>query len=335
MTCHIFLVTTISFATLCPFQAVLAEDYFNKSFEWHYQGARWTWSLSIPQSLYNTYRRVPVSERVKDGVAGYSFLVTTQDYYVRQVASKLHEAATQEGYGAFDEVSFILAFVQSLPYTSDSVTTKFDEYPRFPIESLVDDGGDCEDTAVLFATLVTILNYDAIFISPPSHLAVGVWGNNLYGSYYTYGSKKYYYCETTGNNWKIGDIPATYQGSSAYLYSINENRQYIPSQDTSRVPPTPDQESETTPFFQLHPEMLGIILAGILALVIVIAIFIFTKLTKASKIREFILNPQVEINEETRKTVEQTKVGKFFCRYCGAENKTDANFCEKCGKKIG
>jgi ribosomal protein L40E len=25
---------------------------------------------------------------------------------------------------------------------------------------------------------------------------------------------------------------------------------------------------------------------------------------------------------------------KKFCRYCGAENKTDAKFCEKCGKKI-
>lgn len=27
--------------------------------------------------------------------------------------------------------------------------------------------------------------------------------------------------------------------------------------------------------------------------------------------------------------------GKKFCRYCGAENKTDADFCEKCGRKIG
>jgi hypothetical protein len=26
---------------------------------------------------------------------------------------------------------------------------------------------------------------------------------------------------------------------------------------------------------------------------------------------------------------------KKFCRYCGNENKTDAVFCEKCGKKIG
>lgn len=26
---------------------------------------------------------------------------------------------------------------------------------------------------------------------------------------------------------------------------------------------------------------------------------------------------------------------KRFCRYCGAQNKTDADFCERCGKKIG
>lgn len=30
-----------------------------------------------------------------------------------------------------------------------------------------------------------------------------------------------------------------------------------------------------------------------------------------------------------------TSEEKKFCRYCGAENKTDADFCEKCGKKIG
>lgn len=30
-----------------------------------------------------------------------------------------------------------------------------------------------------------------------------------------------------------------------------------------------------------------------------------------------------------------TTEGKKFCRYCGVDNKTDAVFCEKCGKKIG
>ena len=27
-------------------------------------------------------------------------------------------------------------------------------------------------------------------------------------------------------------------------------------------------------------------------------------------------------------------VAKFYCRYCGAENESDAVFCEKCGKQL-
>jgi len=85
----------------------------------------------------------------------------------------------------------------------------------------VDGGGDCEDTSILFATIVLILNYSAIFISPPNHLAVGVWGKDLHGSYYTFNSRTYYYCETTGENRKIGDLPDEYQDSRySNLYNI-------------------------------------------------------------------------------------------------------------------
>lgn len=145
----------------------------------------------------------------------------------------MHGLALKEGYGAYDEVSAILAFVQSLRYTSDSASTGYDEYPRFPVETLVDDGGDCEDTAILFATLVLILDYNVVLINPPNHLAVGVWGDNLYGSYYTYNSRRYYYCETTGDGYNIGNIPSEYEGASAYLYSIDQSSQYIPDQSTT------------------------------------------------------------------------------------------------------
>jgi hypothetical protein len=222
------------------------------------------------------------------------------------MANKLHEAATQKGYEAFDEVSFILAFVQSLPYTSDSVTTRYDEYPRFPIETLVDDGGDCEDTAILFATLVIILNYDTIFILSPNHLAVGVWGNDLEGYYFTYNSRNYYYCETTGENWNIGDVPDAYKGISATLYSIIEGRQYIPTQDTPTVPtptvptptvptptvpPTPGQEDQTTPFFQLPRETSAIIVVGIAALIIIAVLVLWVRSAKVPKIGETIPTP--------------------------------------------
>lgn len=335
----ILLVMALSSASL-TFQVAYAENYFNKNFEWYYKGYSWTWSLSIPQSLYDAYKRVSVSERTRSN--DYSFLVTTQDSYVKQVANKLHEGATQEGYGSFDEVSFILSFVQSLPYTSDSVTTGYDEYPRFPIETLVDGGGDCEDTAILFATLVVILNYGTIFISPPSHLAVGVLGKDLGGYYFTYDSKTYYYCETTGDNWNIGDMPDVYKGVQAELYPIVEGRQYIPTQDVSPVPPTPGQNGQTTPFLQLPLELVGITAAGIVALILIVALALWAGSAKSPEIEETtpellggIYASDAEKKGETKETVERAGSEMFFCRYCGTQNKTDAIFCEKCGKKIG
>ncbi len=50
-----------------------------------------------------------------------------------------------------------------------------------------------------------------------------------------------------------------------------------------------------------------------------------------------ITQPQSTIQEKPvlPKEVNQTKDdAKFYCRYCGAENKTDTVFCEKCGKDL-
>jgi len=49
---------------------------------------------------------------------------------------------------------------------------------------------------------------------------------------------------------------------------------------------------------------------------------------------------KVEKEERLTKESEREKAkpkveGKFFCRYCGAENSQDAVYCIKCGKKIG
>ena len=140
----ITLALIISAPIILPRQvAAQNSEYYNKSFAWDYNGKHWTWNLSIPKDLYNAYKSVPVSTRTRDGPAGYGFLTTTQDYYIQILAQKLNETTTTLGYNSFDQVSFVLAFVQSLPYTSDNVTSAYDEFPRFPIETLVDDGGDC------------------------------------------------------------------------------------------------------------------------------------------------------------------------------------------------
>jgi len=46
-------------------------------------------------------------------------------------------------------------------------------------------------------------------------------------------------------------------------------------------------------------------------------------------------HPKQETTEPLRRELRPTpQSARLFCRYCGAENKSDAVFCERCGKKI-
>lgn len=130
--------------------------------------------LIFPHSLHYAYKGVPIRKRIKHSDLGYLFFVTTKDSYMQRAVQRLQIFSERRDWGTYDAVSFILAFVQSLPNTSNSITTGYDEYTRFPLETLVDGGGDCEDTSILFITLIRILGYDSVFIDLPRHLAVGL-----------------------------------------------------------------------------------------------------------------------------------------------------------------
>jgi transglutaminase-like putative cysteine protease len=206
--------------------SVYADEYFHTSFEWSYDEETWTWSIDIPTALYTDYASVSLSARRQNGIGGYGFLTTTQDPYMIEITQQLNATCQEQNYDAYDTVSFVLAFVQSLPYTYDDVSASFDDYPRFPIETIVDNGGDCEDTAILFATIVQILGYGAVYLNPTGHLAVGVLGGSgVHGTYWTYNNGSYFYCETTGDGFKIGEVPSEY--TTAKVYPIYTSQQYI------------------------------------------------------------------------------------------------------------
>jgi hypothetical protein len=332
-------------------------SFYEKSFAWDYGGNHWTWNLSIPKALYNAYQEVSVERRTHDGPAGYGFLTTTEDYYVKVLAKRLDKITTEQGYDAYDKVSFVLAFVQSLPYTSDSVTTDRDEYPRFPIETLVDDGGDCEDTSVLFATLTLIMGYATVYINPPDHYAVGVLGQNLRGTYWTYpadSNDTYYYCETTGDGFKIGQLPTEFQGQDAYIYSIDESKQFVPE---TVVVPTAEPTSTKSPIIgsttppptsspvvtdpQLQPVLplsfnlisenpvLFILIVFAIVASMVMTIWSVRQPRKHATVKP---SPASIVSEVTQEPDLGTSK---LCSHCGSTNKDYAAFCQDCGKQIG
>jgi len=205
------------------------EDYHHRVFEWTYAGKQWAIVVDIPKASYDYFQQLPRPERITQGPDGryweyaYEKFVTREedDQSVEVIASTLLEMGRREGWTDDRILSFTLAFVQGLPYTSDSVTTGYNEYPRYPLETLVDNGGDCEDTSILYASLVIAMGYGAVLVSPPAHMAVGVLAkDDVPGDGYHYGGRWYLYAETTGDGFGIGEIPKEYAGLSAQVYEL-------------------------------------------------------------------------------------------------------------------
>lgn len=109
-----------------------------------------------------------------------------------------------------DPAAIALSFVQSIEYQTDLDGYGVDEYPAYPIETLVNGYGDCEDTAALYVSIMRALGYDAVLLAmfylPDSHMAAGIAGpwESHFGICHE--GTVYYYCETTGPC-GIGEVP--------------------------------------------------------------------------------------------------------------------------------
>ncbi len=193
-------------------------ELLTRSYSWEYGEGKYSWDLKIPESLYEYYKGLP-----RPPTRNYSVYVThpMDDTYLDLLIGTMKAASSRDGLDERQTVEMVTAFVQGLPYTEDSVTTSYDEYPRYPIETLVDNGGDCEDTSILLTSLLRGMGYGVVMIEFPNHCAVGVkGGENVYGTYWEFGGDKYYYIETTGTGWGIGQLPEVYKGTSAHLYPM-------------------------------------------------------------------------------------------------------------------
>ena len=193
-------------------------EMVSRTYEWEYGGSSWTWEATVSKTGYEYFQGIP-----RLPTANYSVYVThpADDPYIDGVVRKIREAAEEKGFSEYQTVEFAIAFVQSMPYTVDSVTSPFDEYPRYPAETLIDGGGDCEDTAILLASLLDSMGFGVVLIRLPDHMAIGVMGGeNTTGSYWEYGGDKYFYVETTDPGWGIGELPDEYADTSATVLPL-------------------------------------------------------------------------------------------------------------------
>ncbi len=180
----------------------------NLFFTWKYPSYGSEYSLNLQISYYdfnyfNSKRRV------------YDYTVYAMDDAdvggLSVLASTLKSIAEENGFTSpYDIAGFITAFVQNISYMDDMATKGVAEYPKYPIETLFEQGGDCEDKAALLAKLLKLLGYGSVLLVSNDHMAVGLQtsGNgNL-----SFGGAEYYYIETTEPGWRVGEVPGDMLG---------------------------------------------------------------------------------------------------------------------------
>lgn len=124
-----------------------------------------------------------------------------------EVCGQLRAIRRKRHLDADQYLELIAKYVQSIPYDQASYE-RGAATVRFPVETIVDGKGLCEDKSLLLAALLSHEGYATALLcfGPENHMAVGVKGPG-----HTYGHSGYLFVETTGPSY-VSDVPDSYIG---------------------------------------------------------------------------------------------------------------------------
>jgi hypothetical protein len=203
----------------------------DRTFTWTYNKAKYTVTLGIDyddylyaKGKYKVNQRCQSNDHLRDKTfVTLSYNDETMAPYMEELVDKMI-AALKERHSNISEstlLNYILAFTQYIEYQSDEEYMGTEEYWKFPLETLFEEGGDCEDTSILFCAIAhqcrekLNMSYRTAMLLLPGHMA---------GAVMLEGKTAWSYAETTSTSFNLGDIPQSmkkYVNNSRY-YTIVE-----------------------------------------------------------------------------------------------------------------
>ena len=171
-----------------------------------------TITVPVSNSVYlgakNTNKEVTLYGNISEVVwvsDSYRSMVNdpAQEDLYRALTEEFKKIKTAKGLSDDEYLELITTFVQSLRYE-----TLTDNPAKFPVETVVEGSGDCDDKSLLLAGLLSHEGYHVALMSfgPETHMAVGVAADD-----YLYKNTNYTYIETTNFSF-VGVPPAKLEG---------------------------------------------------------------------------------------------------------------------------
>lgn len=138
-----------------------------------------------------------------------------QEGFYNDLLTQLRRVRDERGLDADRYAELLTVFAQSLTYQTDPV----DLEPKFPVETVVDGAGDCDDKSLLLAGLLAREGYDVaiLLFEPEKHVALGIRSEDI-----GYRDTGYAFTETTTGGF-VGMVP---EGLAGGLTLSSEPRMF-------------------------------------------------------------------------------------------------------------
>jgi hypothetical protein len=192
----------------------------NKQYSWEYDGDSYSLELNVTAKDYYSYRNNGADRSPQFESQMVSF-VTSKEPVVIDLAQKLKAIADSKGFDQGQTENLALSFCQGILYSYDNTSEGSDEYWRYSVETLYDETGDCEDKSILFASVTEAMGLDSVLLLLPGHMAAGIALPGSDGTYLESGGVDYFYCETTGVGWLVGELPPDLEGEEVDVVQVS------------------------------------------------------------------------------------------------------------------
>ena len=195
--------------------------------------------VSVTQSLYEYYLG-----RDHSSYPNSEYLKFVTPNAVLPIAERIWSICQFQSHGEEQFTNAVLMFVHQIPYESTHP-------PTYPVETLVNNKGDCDTFSLLAASVLKAKEFDIILLywESESHMNIGVYlpETPVYsrdGAWYiSYNSKNYYIAECTGYcnganatlGWRVGECPDNLKQASATIIPLDSVETTPPAQVSASV----------------------------------------------------------------------------------------------------
>lgn len=191
-------------------------------------GSTYRLTLSTTESLYEYY------QQKNHHLTQYNFATFVTPYSMALIAVDIKSLFSDDE----DFVNAVLTLVHQIPY-------EIIDEGRYPVETIVDNRGDCDLLSYVAASLLHSQDFDTVlfYYEHESHMNVGV---NLPSppedartrvTYVDYGGTRYYMAECTGddwqNGWRVGECPTELEDAQVSVVALENHEQISPGQVSS------------------------------------------------------------------------------------------------------